>query len=211
MSSTTIAASRPTLARPTLADRIIPRSAVNNAILIVAGVAIVAALAQVQIPMWPVPITGQTLGVMLVGAALGSWRGASSMALYMVLGLAGLPIFAGGDGSVSMVSNPSFGFIIGFVFAAALIGWFSERRWDRRPLLSGLGFLGASLVPFAFGLPYMAFILGSLGFPNDLGTVLALGVYPFLIGGVVKWAVAASVLPIAWRIVSAVDKRSEKK
>ncbi|MCX7523063.1 biotin transporter BioY [Microbacterium sp. STN6] len=206
MSSTTIA-----LSRPTLADRVIPRSAVNNALLIVSGTAIVAALAQVEVPMWPVPITGQTLGVMLVGAALGSWRGASSMMLYLVLGLAGLPIFAGGAGSIAAVATPSFGFIIGFVFAAALIGWLSERRWDRHPLLSGLGFLGASLVPFLFGVPYMAFILGTLGIPNDIGTVLALGVYPFILGGVVKWAIAASVLPAAWRLVRAVDEHSSKK
>jgi biotin transport system substrate-specific component len=210
MSSAAIAPTGQTLARPTLADRFIPRSAVNNALLIAGGAAVVGAFAQLQIPLWPVPITGQTLAVMLVGATLGAWRGASALALYLVAGLAGVPLFAGFASGIASVTKPDFGFIIGFVFAAALIGWLSERNWDKHPLLSLAGFLGASVVPFLFGLPYLGFALGSLGLPNDLNSVLVAGFYPFVLGGVIKWAIAAAILPLAWKAVRAVDAHSKR-
>ena len=202
-----------TLAAPgshlVLADRLVSRSLATDATLIVAGVALTAGLAQAEVPMWPVPITGQTLAVLIVGATLGARRGAVSLGLYLVLGVLGLPIFAGFTGGPLAVLKPSFGFIIGFVFAAALIGWLAERNWDRRALPSLLGFLLASLVPFAFGLPYMAIVLGNLGLANDLGTVLAFGVYPFILGGIAKWLIAASVLPLAWKGVRALDERKK--
>lgn len=195
--------------RPVLADRLVSRSLATDATLVVAGVALTAALAQAEVPMWPVPITGQTLAVMLVGATLGARRGALSLGLYLVLGVVGLPIFAGFTGGPLSILKPSFGFIIGFVFAAALIGWLAERSWDRHVVRSLAGFLLASLVPFAFGLPYMAIVLGNLGMPNDLGTVLAFGVYPFILGGIAKWLIAASVLPLAWKGVRALDARKK--
>ncbi|MHA7985283.1 biotin transporter BioY [Rathayibacter sp. CAU 1779] len=204
----TTTTSTATLSRPTIADRLVSRSALSNSILIVAGTALVAISAQVSVPMWPVPVTGQTLAVLLVGASLGAWRGAASLALYMVLGLAGLPIFAEFTGGPASVLLPSFGFIIGFIPAAALIGWLSERAWDRRPVLSALGFLGASLVPFLFGLPYLAIVLGHLGLPNDFASVMAAGFTPFIVGGIVKWAIAAALLPSAWALVRWADRRN---
>jgi biotin transport system substrate-specific component len=210
MSSAAIAPSGQTLTRPTLADRFIPRSAVNNALLITGGTVVVGAFAQLQIPLWPVPVTGQTLAVMLVGATLGAWRGASALALYMVAGLAGVPLFAGFAGGIASVAKPDFGFIIGFVFAAALIGWLSERNWDKRPVRSLLAFLGASIVPFVIGLPYLAFALGTLGLPNDVNSVLVAGFYPFILGGIVKWAIAAALLPTAWKAVRALDARAKR-
>ncbi|WP_150309155.1 biotin transporter BioY [Planctomonas psychrotolerans] len=196
------------LGSPTvLADRILSRSVTTDVTLVVAGAALTAGLAQVEVPMWPVPITGQTLAVMLVGASLGAKRGAMSLGLYLVLGVIGLPIFAGFTGGPLAVLKPSFGFIIGFVFAAALIGWLAERNWDRKALPALAGFFLASLVPFAFGLPYMAIVLGNLGVANDLGTVLAFGVYPFIIGGIAKWLIAAAALPLAWKGVRALDAR----
>lgn len=194
--------------RPTLADRVVPRTAVANIALIAAGVAVVSLLAQVEIPMWPVPITGQTLGVMLVGASLGAWRGAVSLLSYMGVGLLGLPVFAGATGGLIALTKPSFGFVIGFVFAAALVGWLAERSWDRRPGLSLAAFGLASLVPFLFGIPYMGFVLGAMGVPNDLGSLLAFGFFPFIVGGIVKWLVAASVMPTLWAVVRRVDRRS---
>lgn len=196
----------PAAITPTLADRVLPRTAVNNAVLIGAGTALVALLAQVAVPLWPVPITGQTLAVMLVGATLGAWRGAASLALYLALGLAGLPIFAGASAGLA----PSFGFIIGFVPAAALIGWLAERTWDRRPVLSLLGFLGASIVPFLFGVPYLAVALGQLGLPNDVPAVLQAGVTPFLLGGLIKWLIAAAALPALWSLVRRADERAAR-
>ena len=156
--------------------------------------------------MWPVPITGQTLGVMLVGAALGAWRGAAALLTYLVAGLAGLPVFAGLTGGIASVAKPSFGFIIGFVFAAALIGWLAQRNWDRRPLLSLVAFFGASLVPFVFGVPYMWVALEQLGTDMNLALAMQYGVTPFIIGGIVKWLLAAALLPLAWRLVRAVER-----
>ena len=143
------------IARPTSRGR----AFALDAGLVVAGAALVAVLAQVSIPLWPVPITGQTLGVIVVGAALGSRRGAAAMITYMLVGLAGLPVFADFTGTIAAVAKPSFGFVIGFIFSAFVAGWFAEREWDRRPALAFLGFAIASLMPFLFGLPYLAFIL----------------------------------------------------
>lgn len=191
----------------TLADHLIgSRRLITDLALIVGGVATVALLAQVQIPLWPVPVSGQTLGVLLVGASLGTYRAILSMLAYAVLGLAGLPLFTGGEGGVAMVFAPSFGYIIGFVFAAGLIGWLSERHWDRHRWLSLLAFLGASLVPFCFGVPYLGLVLASAGMPHDAGTLVSLGITPFLVGGIVKWLIAAALLPSLWRAVTRLDR-----
>lgn len=195
----------PSVSRPVLADRFVSRSLATDIALVLGGVAFVSLLAQVEIPLWPVPITGQTLAVMLVGATLGARRGALSLTLYMVLGLVGLPIFAGH--SVGTLSLPSFGFVIGFIPAAALVGWLSARSWDRHVVRSLAAFFGASLIPFAVGLPYLALSLASLGLPHDFAAVMAAGFTPFLVGGIVKWVIAAGILPLAWRGARALDAR----
>ena len=192
--------------RPVLADRFVTSSRATDAALVLGGVAVVSVLAQVQVPLWPVPVTGQTLGVMLVGASLGARRGALSLLTYLVLGVAGLPIFAEFSGGPLSVLKPSFGFIIGFVLAAGLIGWLSERDWDKKWFRSAAAFFAASLVPFVVGLPYLAVVLGQLGFPADLQSVLAAGLYPFIVGGVAKWLIAAAALPVAWRVLGRGDR-----
>jgi biotin transport system substrate-specific component len=176
--------------------------------LVIAGAAIVALLAKVAIPMWPVPITGQTLGVILVGAALGSRRGAAALTTYMLAGLAGLPVFATALAGPLYVLTPSFGFILGFIPAAFVAGWFAERAWDRRPVLAFVGFIAASIIPFLVGVPYMALILGTVvGVEVTFASVLSAGVLPFILGGIVKAAVAALLIPLAWRGVRALDER----
>jgi biotin transport system substrate-specific component len=201
------AAAVPLPRRTVLADALVgQRTLVKDMLLVVAGITVVAALAQVEIPMWPVPITGQTLGVMLVGAALGFRRGVAALAGYMALGLAGAPIFAGFTGSIAAIGKPSFGFIIGFIATAAVVGALAERRWDRRPVLAIALFGLAGLIPFAFGIPYMAMVLAALGTPVGLGGALAVGFLPFIIGGLVKWAIAAAALPLAWKGVRALDR-----
>ncbi|WP_423924085.1 biotin transporter BioY [Frigoribacterium sp. 2-23] len=187
--------------RLVLADRLVTKSWATDAGLVLAGVGVTAALAQVQVPMWPVPITGQTLAVMLVGATLGARRGALSMISYLVLGVVGLPIFAEFSGGPLSVMKPSFGFIVGFIPAAFAIGWLSQRNWDKKWLLSLAAFFLASLIPFAFGLPYMAVVLGQLGVDNSISNVIALGVLPFIVGGIAKWLIAASVLPLTWKLI----------
>ncbi|WJL95469.1 biotin transporter BioY [Microbacterium sp. ET2] len=178
-----------------------------DATLVTAGALFVAVLAQVSIPLWPVPITGQTLGVIVVGAALGARRGAASLTVYLLAGLAGLPVFADFTGTIAAVAKPSFGFIVGFIAAAAVAGWFAERAWDRRPVLAFLGFAGASAIPFLFGIPYMALILNVfLGMDLTFWQVLEAGLFPFVVGGIIKAAIAAALIPAAWALVRRLDR-----
>lgn len=206
--------------RPVLADRItsvVSRGAgtsvgsrvFTDTALVLAGAALVGLLAQVNVPIWPVPVTGQTLAVVLVGASLGAWRGALSLATYLVAGLVGVPVFAGWSGGIGSLANPAFGYIVGFIVAAALIGWLSERRWDRRPLLAVVGFGLASAVPFVFGLPWLAIALARLGAPHSFAAVMASGFTPFVVGGLVKWAIAAAALPLAWKALDSRDGRRD--
>ena len=195
--------------RPVLADALAPhRTRLQDAGLVLAGVGVVALLAQVTIPLPLVPITGQTLGVILVGAALGSRRGAAALLTYLLIGLAGAPVFAEFSGGPASVLSPSFGFLLGFVPAAFVACWFAERAWDRTPLLAMAGFVAASAVPFLFGVPYLAMILDAvMGVELGLGGVLAAGLWPFIPGGLVKAAMAAVLIPAAWRGVRALDSR----
>jgi len=195
--------------RPVLADALAPhRTLLRDALLVSAGAVVVAALAQLTIPLPLVPITGQTLGVILVGAALGSRRGALSLLSYAAVGLAGAPVFAEFSGGPASILSPSFGFIIGFIPAAFVAGWFAERAWDRRPVLAMVGFVAASVVPFLVGLPYLAMILNAvMGAGAGVGDVLAAGLWPFIPGGIVKAALAAVLIPAAWKGVRALDER----
>ena len=195
--------------RPVLADALAPhRTLLRDAVLVLAGAAVVAVLAQITIPLPLVPITGQTLGVLLVGAALGSRRGAAALGTYMLAGLAGAPVFAEFTGGPATVLSPSFGFVIGFVPAAFLAGWFAERAWDRRPVLAMAGFVAASVVPFLVGVPYLAMILNAvMGAGAGLGDVLAAGLWPIIPRGLVKAAPAAGLIPAAWKGVRALDER----
>lgn len=183
------------------------RSRLTDVALVVTGTAVVALAAQISVPLWPVPITAQTLAVLLVGASLGPRRGASSLLLYAVVGLAGLPVFADWTGGVTALAKPSFGFVIGFIPCAMLAGWLATRRVDRRFWSAWGWFALVSAVPFLFGLPYLALALNSMGIPTDLVQTLQLGLFPFIVGGIVKAAIAAAVIPLAWKGVSAIDKR----
>ncbi|AXK44318.1 biotin transporter BioY [Brachybacterium saurashtrense] len=195
--------------RPVLADVLAPhRTLAQNIALVGAGAGVVALLAQATIPLPLVPITGQTLGVLLVGAALGSRRGAAALLTYLLVGLAGAPVFAEFTGGPASVLSPSFGFILGFVPAAFVAGWCAERAWDRRPVRAMAGFALASAVPFLVGVPYLAMILNAvMGAEMGLGGVLAAGLWPFIPGGLVKAALAALLIPAAWRAVRALDER----
>lgn len=196
------------LLRPTLIDRVVTRTWASDVALVVAGTALVAVLAQVAIPLWPVPITGQTLAVLLVGAGLGAVRGAASLSLYAVLGAVGLPIYSDSASGWSVLAGPTGGYIIGFIVSAAVVGWAAERAWDRgwyKPIIT---FVGGSLVVFAIGLPWLAVSLGQLGLPNDVNSVLVAGFYPFIIGGLIKAGIAAAVLPALWAAAERTQKRA---
>ncbi|MDO7881946.1 biotin transporter BioY [Salinibacterium soli] len=204
MSSLTLA-----VGRPTLADKVFSRSIATDLVLIAAGAALTAVAAQIAVPLWPVPITGQTLAVLLVGVFLGATRGAASLALYAVLGIVGLPVFSDASSGWHVVAGPTGGYIIGFVFAAAFTGWLAQREWDRKPVWAFLAFLVGSVIPFAFGLPWLAAALGNLGLDNSLGAVLQSGLYPFILGGVIKAALGAGIISLAWFGVRRRDARAE--
>jgi biotin transport system substrate-specific component len=187
--------------RPVLADRVLPRSLAVDAGLVLAGAALTAGLAQVAIPLWPVPITGQTLAVLLVGASLGATRGAISMVVYALAGLVGLPVYSDHTAGAAVLLGPTGGYIIGFVLAAAFTGWLAERRWERRFLAGMLAFVAGSVVVFLVGLPWLKVSLGL-----TWSQTLAGGLYPFVIGGVIKAVVAALVLRGAWALVARADR-----
>lgn len=188
--------------RLVLADRVFARSVGLDVVLVVAGAALTAVLAQLRIETQPVPITGQTLAVLLVGASLGAKRGAISMTLYALVGMAGLPVFSDYSGGVNVVFGATGGYIIGFVVAAAIVGWLSERSWDRQVWKALATFLGGTVVTFAVGLPWLAAVLGL-----DLQQTLEAGLYPFIIGGALKALIAAGLLPLAWWGADRLERR----
>jgi biotin transport system substrate-specific component len=185
---------------PAAAGLLRRRSLTTDVVLIVAGAAVVAALAQLsfRLPFTPVPVSGQTLGVLLVAASLGSVRGASAMLLYLGAGAAGLPLFAEAKaGAVWLLpTSPTGGYLWGFVVAALIVGWLCDRGWDRG-LGSALGaMLVGEIVIFSFGVTWLG---ASLHVPG--AQALRLGLYPFVVGDLIKLLVAAGVMPLAWKLM----------
>ncbi|GIH98910.1 biotin transporter BioY [Planobispora takensis] len=180
------------VARPAVLSDLIPGTRVRDVALVVGGAALTGLAAQLSFPMWPVPVTGQTFAVLLVGATLGMGRAALSMALYMAVGIAGVPWFAEG---ASGFGGPTFGYVVGFIAAAAVVGKLAERGGDRTVARTVGTMVLGNLVIYAFGLPVLMATLG-LG----LGKALAVGVIPFLVGDAIKIAVAAGLLPAAWKL-----------
>lgn len=172
-----------------------PKSLVSDLALVVAGATVVGLLAQIRfyLPENPVPVTGQTLGVLLVAAALGSTRGASAMALYAGLGVAGLPWFAGATGGFAFAS---FGYVLGFIAAAWVVGRLAEFGMSRSVLRTALTMTAGSLVIYAFGASWLAFAFG-LGITK----ALTVGVVPFVFGDVIKLVIAAGLLPATWSLM----------
>ena len=189
----------------TLRLALLPRpGALADAAVVVAGAVLVALAAQISIPLpfTPVPITGQTFAVLLVGASLGAALGTASLVLYLAAGLAGAPIYADGAHGWEAVSGATGGYLLGFVLAGALSGWLAERRWDRR-LSSSLGaMLTANVVIYLVGLPWLAVVLDT-----GLEKTLELGLYPFVAGDVLKLYLAAALLPCAWRALEYLKAR----
>ena len=181
---------------PVLAD-VIPGARVRDAILVVSGALLTALFAQISIdvPPSPVPITGQTLAVGLVGATLGARRGATSLGLYAVLGLF-LPFYADGESGWDVIWGASGGYIIGFIVAAYVIGWMAEHGADRHVGLAFLAFVLGQLVIFAFGLAGL-----KISVEESWGWTIHNGFAIFIVGGLVKAAIGAVALPGAWRIV----------
>ncbi|SFB97535.1 biotin transporter BioY [Streptomyces aidingensis] len=170
------------------------RARVRDAALVLGGAALTGVAAQFSVPVpgSPVPVSGQTFAVLLVGAAYGPVRAALSLLLYAAAGMAGMPWFAEGASGWSM---PTLGYIIGFVVAAAVTGGLARRGGDRTVLRTAGTMAVGSLIIYAFGVPYLALDTGmSLTAAADAGMV------PFLFGDALKAALAMGLLPVAWRL-----------
>jgi biotin transport system substrate-specific component len=190
MSATTL-----TPQRAPLIDRLVPvpNATLRRVLQVALGVALLALLAQVRIVVGPVPITGQTFAVLLLAAAFGSRLGVTSVLAYLLVGAAGVGVFSGGAGGLAVLTGTTAGYLVGFVVAAAVVGSLAERGWDRSfaGMAAAMG-VGTVLI-YVCGVAWLA------GFAPDLPTALAWGVWPFVVGDVLKLLLAAALVPTAWR------------
>jgi biotin transport system substrate-specific component len=189
----------------TIADFLVPirvgermGTRLRHVALIVLGALLIYLCARVSIPVpgSPVPITGQTFGVLLVGGALGFRRGVASIALYVLIGLVGLPFFAEGKGGIAVIIGASGGYLVGFIVAGAVVGRLAELGWDRRIV----GALGAmvigNIVIYLVGVPWLMAVLHL-----DVADGIRQGLTPFLVGDALKLVLAAAAFPVAWWVV----------
>ena len=189
MSTTSTAVRRPLV----LAD-LLPGEAVRDVLLMIGAAAFVGAMAQISIPLpWtPVPFTGQTLAVLVAGAALGAPRALGGMLLYAAAGIVGTPWFADGG---SGWGGPAFGYIFGFVIAATVVGWLAARGADRSPARAVPAMLLGTVLIYTAGVPWLMADLGV-----GLSDAFELGVRPFIATDVIKVLLGAGLLPAAWRL-----------
>jgi biotin transporter BioY len=184
-------------ARITFMDVAISRAGlIWDAVLVVGFACLTAALAQISFWIGPVPITGQTFAVLVTGALLGSRRGALSQLSYLAIGATGIPFWfaLGGPPGIARLVGPTGGYLIGFVAVAFVVGWLAERGWDRRVWTAALAMLAGESVLYVFGLLWLVHFV-----PVD--KVLQVGLYPFVIGDLVKLAAAALILPSGWLLL----------
>jgi len=188
---------RTSTARLTFMDAVISRTGLLwDAVLVVGFACLTAAFAQISFWIGPVPVTGQTFAVLLTGALLGSRRGALSQLSYLAVGATGIPYWfaLGGPPGIARLVGPTGGYLIGFVAVAFLVGWLAERGWDRRVWTAALAMLAGETVLYVFGLTWLARFV-----PAE--NVLQVGLYPFVIGDLMKVAAAALMLPSAWLLL----------
>lgn len=185
------------LPQPTLIAAAWPEGTLHRylrlAILALAGSALLAISSKIQVPMWPVLMTMQTFVVLAIGMAYG-WRlGGATILLYMAEGAIGLPVFSKGGGIVYFFEASSMGYIYGYLPAAMLVGWLAQRGWDRNPVTTALAMLFGNITLYVPGLLWLGMIVGW-----DK-PILAWGLTPFIAGDLVKLALAAALLPLAWK------------
>ena len=156
--------------------------------------ALISVGAYLSIPIGPVPIVLQNMFVYLAGLLLGSRWGLASVGVYLLAGACGLPVFAGGLGGIGRIVGPTGGYLIGFVAMAFIVGWLTERGWDRKVWTSILAMLTGSIAMYIFGLLWLMQYVPE-------GTALQIGLYPFIVGDIVKIVVAALLLPSGWLLL----------
>jgi len=187
------------LASATIADVLRPcekwRAAFYDIILIIGGSLVIALSAQVKIllPFSRVPITGQTFAVLMIAALFGARRGSFAVLAYIIEGVVGLPVFAMGSG-FAVLRGFTGGYLVGFLAAAYIVGLLAERGWDRRVETTVLAMVLGNVVIYAFGLLWLSFLPG-------VNNVLLEGLYPFIVGDLLKIALAAVVLPSGWKLL----------
>jgi biotin transport system substrate-specific component len=187
---------------PTLASTLWPADrtspVVRYATLMIVGTVLLWLSAKVQVPLYPVPITMQTLAVLVLGIAYGSRLGMATMALYLLEGAVGLPVFSGGwteGGGFHHLYGPTAGYLFGFVAAAGVCGRLAERGWDRHVVFAAGAMVIGNLIIYALGLTWLAYQIG----PQD---ALKFGLVPFLVGDALKIALGTCALPVAWLSIS---------
>lgn len=180
----------------TLFHRSFPaRSVALDAGVVFAGAGIMAFSAQVQAPLAPVPITLQTLALMVISAVLGAKRGALTQAAYLLTGLCGAPVFAGFKAGPAALIGPTGGYLLAFIPAAFLIGMLAQKGWDKSFFKSAVMMLLGSLVIWLLGSLHLSLFVGGLS------QAMTLGVLPFLPGDAIKIALAAGCLPGLWTLL----------
>ena len=178
----------------------IPRTGLlADTLLVVGGALFLALCAQVSfaLPFTPVPITLQTFGVLLMGASYGAVRGGLTAALYLLMGIVGMPVFADRAHGLDVVIGATGGYLVGFVVAAVVVGLLAQRRWDRRFSSAVTAMLTGTVIIYAFGLVWLKVDQGL-----DVATTLEYGLYPFVPGDLLKLYLAGALLPGAWRLIS---------
>ena len=187
----------PTLAEAMLHSLMTPSAATNaatKAALVVFGSLLLAVSAQFKIPLYPVPVTGQTLVVLLIGMTYGPRLGGITMAAYLFEGALGLPVFAGGAAGTAVLMGPTGGYLFGFLLASVSMGYLAERGMGRTSV--------STIAAMVFG-NFVIYLCGALWLANFIGfgQAIAAGVLPFLYGDALKLVVAAGLMPLSWRTV----------
>ena len=186
------------VAQPRVLADVVSKTRLHDISLIIAGALFVGLMAQVSIPLGftPVPLTGQTLAVLVVGTSFGWLRSTLSMSLYMVVGLLGVPWFSGHSGGWHIVHGPTFGYLIGFIVAGAAGGWLASLSTDRRVETNIASMVLSTVIIYAFGVTWLGFNLNV-----STETAISLGLIPFLAGDAIKAVLAGLLLPAAWKLV----------
>lgn len=172
--------------------------------LILAGMALMTVAAKTQVPMWPVPMTMQTLAALVIGMAYGGRLGGATVTAYLAAGFAGLPVFAGPAAGPAYFLGPTAGYLVGFAVAAWLVGSLADRGWSRSVVRTFVANILGTAVIFALGILWLTGFIAASGQPAGTAVLSALGsgLTPFLLGALVKCLLAAVLLPLLWRAAS---------
>jgi biotin transport system substrate-specific component len=174
---------------------------VKRAALVVIGIAALAVAAKIRVPFWPVPVTMQTFVVLTVGAAYGLRLGVATVAGYLAVGALGFDVFTSSSAEnhgLAYMMGGTGGYLVGFALAAAALGWLARRGWDRSVATMAAAMLIGNAIIYVPGILWLGYLYADA---KGWATVLDWGLWPFLAGDALKLALAALVLPLAWRAV----------